>query len=302
MNFEETIKKIKAGTASPDERAFVISRISRADEALNGKSAIDFDKAVEHLRDGTATDVEREYVKAQLDEAMELMRSPVETNKRDGQSDQSEPKIEYFDENEAQKPATIEFDAALEHVQKGIASEQEKLYVMSQTAAANALFSDSSRATSAPVKEASGEDVKKAKKSFKKRYVLIPLCVLIAVIVALGAILGGVFGFAASSANKNIKFDQSQCKQLAIDYVFANQLDIPGVTVAFEKNDLWIDDCEKEFRYNSKNLGESSYYYKITVEGRKFDGLFKYELEVDLLINTKTGNIGVDKTEFDWDR
>ncbi len=292
MNFEEAMRKVKAGTATPEERELVIAKLAQADAALCGKKPIDFDEALAHVQDGTATDEEREYVKAQFEEATSILNaSPAET---------SGEEIADVQPSSEQEDSSIEFEEALEHVQKGTATEQEKLYVKSQTAAANALFNDNSRVRSAFIKEASGEDVRKAKKSFKKRYVFIPLCVLLAVIVALGAILGGVFGYAASSANKNIKYKEAQCKAIAIDYVLAHQ---SYDEVVFEKQDLWIDDCEKEFRYNSKNLGASSYYFEITVEGKKFEAMFEYELEVELRINTTTGNvIEVVKTEFDRDR
>lgn len=236
MNFEEALKRIRAGTATPEEREFVSSRISQAELALSGKKQFDFDEALKHVQDGSATDEEREYVKAQLDEA-------------------------------------------------------------------NAAFGDNSCVNAAPVKEASGDDLKKAKKSFKKRYIFIPVCVLLVVIVALGAILGGVFGYAASSAKQNMKFNEAECRSTAVDYVFANQLLLFG-EIGLTKNDLRIDDVDRQFRFNSKNLAASSYFYEITVEGHKFvqgNRPYALEIEVELLINTVTGNIEVLKKDIDRD-
>ncbi len=235
MNFEEVLKKVKAGTATPEEIEFVQQRVLQARRALSGEPQIDFDEALAHVEDGSATDEERKYVEAQISE----------------------------------------------------------------------FLSDDSRMASAPIKEASGDDVKKAKKSFKKRYIIIPVCVLLVIIVALGAILGGVFGFAASSANKNMKFGLEHCKQSALDYVLANQQNFGVDPGTFKANQIRVEDVDRQFHYNDKKLGSSYYYYEIDVECSALIGAGMrpgvIELEVELRVNTVTGNVELIKYDIDRD-
>ncbi len=252
MNFEEALKKVKAGTASDEEREYVRSRLSAANKTVYGAPAVDFDKALEHMEQGTATEEEISYVKARMEEA----------------------------------DIALSDDAA----QAGLTSAP----------------SNDVRMPAAPVQEASKDDVKQAKKSFKKRYILVPVCVLLVIVVALGAILGGVFGYAASSAKKSMNFDLEHCKQQAIAYVLDNQqsLGVPQ-DVSFGNGQLRVEDVDRQFHYNAKKLDASYYYYEIDVEGRAVisGGIRPYtvELEVELRVNTVTGSVEVIKSDYDVD-
>ena len=318
MNYDEVLKKIREGTATAEERAAFAQRTAEANALLSGKKPLDFDEAITHVEDGTATDEEREYVKAQLDEANSLLRFGA---REDGSLDKSKeipPPYVDFDEVEKEmfgcdeaRPvfeseeirSGIDFEEALEHVQQGTATQQEKLYVKSQVAAAHAFFADDSRRSSAPFKEASGEDVKKAKKSFKMHYVIIPVCVMLVIVLAIGAILGGVFGFAASSAKKNMTLTRDECKQYAIQYVVDNQsLLFSGLDAdAFGTSQLYVDDFDRQFCYNDRNLAASYYSYVVEVKGKLLQDRRVVEIEVELRINSATKGVDVIDRDIDWD-
>ncbi len=321
MNFEEALKKVKAGTATDEERAFVEERISKAQAALTAdEKTLDFDEALAHVQDGTATDEEREYVKSSLADAMSVLSgtSPMQgaheedalenSANEGGEEESAGENAESSDETpENEDESALEFEEALEHVQQGTATERETMYVKSQMAAANAFFSDDFRRSGAPVREASGAEVKKAKKSFKMRYIVIPVCVVLIAILLVGAILGGVFGFAASSAHKNMTIGREESVQLAKQYVLNNQNSIFAELGqdSFNADQLFIEEVERHFNYNEHNLSASYYSYEIEVKGRRFvegGGRKPYvEIEVKVVVNTKTGNSEVIDRDIDWD-
>lgn len=321
MNFEEALKKVKAGTATDEERAFVEARMTEARSALKSKKPLDFDEALAHVQDGTATDEERQYVERQLDDATATLAGGTDTSEKSPESapeERDETALVSDEETElaeeqkydaADGSATIDFEAALDHVQQGTATEQEKLYVRSQIAAANAFFSNDFKRSGAPIKEASGADVKRAKKSFKTRYIFIPVCVVLVVILAVGAILGGVFGYAATSAKQNMKYSAEQCKQLAIDYIVQHQdILIAEPTTVFDANDLYVEhgDVDRHFHYNGNRLAASYYTYEIEVKGtlvfaNGYPHHTQLEIEVKAVVNTMTGNVDIIDRDIDWD-
>ena len=308
MNFEEALKKVKAGTATADERAFVEQRMAEAQCALAGDEPLDFDEALAHVQAGTATDEEREYVKQQLADAAAVLRSDADEDEESEAAPAVEDEYvpeESIEANEGDG-AHVDFEDALEHVQAGTATEQEKLYVTSQMAAANAFFSNDFRRSGAPVREASGAEVKKAKKSFKMRYIIIPVCVVLVAILAVGAILGGVFGFAATSAKNNMTISREECIQTAKMYVFNNQdrLFVGLAENTFGLEQLYIEDVERQFNYNGRNLGASYYSYEIEVKGRAALASERHpilEIEVKVRVNTATRNVEVIDLDSDRD-
>ena len=94
----------------------------------------------------------------------------------------------------------MNFDDAFKHCQEGVATEEEKQFVKEQLAKANEFLKSESIRDESPVKEADVEDVRKAKKKFKWQYIVIPICSIVCVLLVIAAILGGVFGSAASYA------------------------------------------------------------------------------------------------------
>ncbi len=316
MNFDEVLQKVKAGTATDEERAFFEKRMAEARSALSSKRPLDFDEALSHVQDGTATEEEREYVTSRLADATAFLGGSAaeETSEEEVLDEENAAEEDILDESaeeesapENEENSALEFEDALEHVQQGTATEREKLYVKSQMAAANAFFSNDFRRSGAPVREASGAEVKKAKKSFKMRYIVIPLCVVMVVILAVGAILGGVFGFAASSAHKNMTISRDECKQLAKQYVLdrQRQIFVELEQTTFNADQLYIEDDERHFNYNEHDLSASYYSYEIEVKGRLFveGGGRKnvVEIEVKVEVNSKTGNIDVIERDIDWD-
>lgn len=108
----------------------------------------------------------------------------------------------------------MNFDEAFEHCKNGVATEEEKQYVKQQLEKANEFLNSESVREDSPVKEADAEEVKKAKKKFKWQYVVIPVCSLIGVLMAIAAILGGVFGSAASYAKNPLRFQKRNVPSL----------------------------------------------------------------------------------------
>lgn len=181
----------------------------------------------------------------------------------------------------------MDFEEAFAHYKEGTATPEETELVKTEIAKAKAISEliDEERIVvePAPVNEVEKEDVKKAKKQFKHKFVIIALCSFVAFILVAGAILGGVFGFAATSANKSIEYGKEQCVDIAIakfvemynDTKFAG---VPSITA----NDCFVEDVDKDFHVESK-LKNSFYTYEIEIEaiGR----------ECTMRIDTRTGEI-----------
>ncbi len=159
----------------------------------------------------------------------------------------------------------MNFEEALKHCKDGTATQEEKDYVQSQMAMANSMFDDDAHRAAPPVKEATPEEVKKAKKRLKSRYIVIPVVVLVAIVLVVGAILGGVFGYAATAANKNSRIDRNRmiadAKTYAFDVLSKSPMAHPFVT---SEDDLRLESVDKDFRYNPRDIGKSYYTYEIT--------------------------------------
>ena len=158
---------------------------------------------------------------------------------------------------------------------------------------ANAFVADDEKRQSVPVAEASDDDVKKAKKKFKWRYVVIPALSLICTLLAIAAILGGVFGSAASYAKDAAVYKKAACVDIARQkaYEFVTESPTYSFVVVNGKEDFQVDDIEPDFNYNGKNIKSSYYAYIIELEVKRYD--FDIEIEVD----TRTGDCKVIKVD-----
>ena len=187
----------------------------------------------------------------------------------------------------------MNFDDAFKHYQEGVATDEEKQFVKDQLAKANEFLKDESLRESSPVKEADVEEVKKAKKKFKWKYIVIPFCSFVCVLAVVAAILGGVFGSAASYAKKSAQYDKSYCINAAKEAAFEFVNDSPyyGFIAINDKNDFKVDDIDADFNYNGKDLKRSYYTYIVELELKRQD--FKIEIEVD----TRNGNCRVNKVK-----
>lgn len=173
----------------------------------------------------------------------------------------------------------MNFEEAFKHYQNGTATPEEKEYVKSQLDAAKAfseLMDDEGiNVTPAPIAEADIQDVKKAKQQIKTKYVIIPICCIIAIFVAVGAILGGVFGYASSCAKKSMKYSKSDCAMIAKYAVLEIAQDGNGLGLPFVNSidDMQVKKINRDFMYNSSDMKKSYYKYdvKIKVIGCEFD-------------------------------
>ena len=115
----------------------------------------------------------------------------------------------------------MNYDDAFKHYKEGTANDEEKEFVKQEIAKARALASlledDSVSANAAEIKRADAEEIKAAKKEFSWRGMLIGLIAMIVLIVAVGVVLGCVFGAAAGYANDSI----AVTKEAAVEYAKA---------------------------------------------------------------------------------
>lgn len=276
MIFEEAMKHVQDGTATSDEREFVKSQLRLADAALGAQSAFNFDEAVKHVKNGTATEEEKRYVKKRLLEASDALSGRPKLN----------------------------FEEALAHVQNGTATDEEKEFVKREVEEIDSLIDDGTRGKDMPIAAASREQIKRAKKSFKWRYIFVPICSIVAVVLAIGAILGGVFGFAASSATKQMKFDKNACIKAAKDFAIENQHEIFNVDAdTFNASNLTIEEVDRHFYYNDRNIGDSYYIYEIEMEASTLlsDSFHpkKIEIEIKCEVDTRTGAVKLRAYEID---
>lgn len=182
----------------------------------------------------------------------------------------------------------MNFDEAFKHYQDGTASEEEKAYVKEQLKLANDFIADdNAKLSSAPCKEAEKDDVKKAKIKFKWRYIVIPVCTIVAVLLVVGAILGGVFGYSASCAKDSVVYNRYACVEIARDKAFEflknKTISLPYIITSADE--LIIDDVDLEFNYNGRHLDNSYYSYFV-----EFDF---YGVEIELEVDTRTGECKV---------
>ncbi len=178
----------------------------------------------------------------------------------------------------------MNFDEAFKHYQEGTASEEEKAYVKEQLALANEfLADDDAKLSPAPCKEAEDDDVKKAKKTFKWKYIIVPVCTIVAVLLVVAAILGGVFGFAASSAKDSAGYKKYECIEIARDkaFEFLQDATMPMATRIESADELVLDDVDLEFNYNGRHLENSYYSY--------FVEFVFYNVDIELEVDTRTG-------------
>lgn len=177
----------------------------------------------------------------------------------------------------------MNFEDAFNNYKNGTATEEEKAYVKEQICLANALI-DGDEKRGANFVEADAETVKKAKKKFKWQYVVVPLCAFVGTLIAIAAILGGVFGSAASYAKKQIMFDRAACSEIAKAEAFRYQQNGKLATTAQSADDFVVKDTDAEFNYNFHDITTSYYtcYVKLYFEDEK---------AVYIEVDTRTGDV-----------
>lgn len=190
----------------------------------------------------------------------------------------------------------MNYDDAFKHYKEGTANDEEKEFVKQEIAKARALASlledDSVSANAAEIKRADAEEIKAAKKEFSWRGMLIGLVAMIVLIVAVGVVLGCVFGAAAGYANDSIAVTKEAAVEYAKAAAYADATDPNkfGQAVFVGDNTFFLDekysDIDRKFNIEA-NLQQSYYTYSIEVKGYDENG---FEWEYKIGVDTRTGN------------
>lgn len=119
---------------------------------------------------------------------------------------------------------------------------------------------------------------------------------IVALLVIIGAVLGGVFGSAATYAKDAIVYSKAEAAEIATEFAYndaVNRFGFTGsVTDFYAESTREIDD-----RFNFEGDLKSSYYtYKVEVTGWSEDG---WEFEYEISVNSKTGSCSVLELERD---
>ena len=190
----------------------------------------------------------------------------------------------------------MNYDDAFKHYKEGTANDEEKEFVKQEIAKARALASlledDSVSANAAEIKRADAEEIKAAKKEFSWRGMLIGLIAMIVLIVAVGVVLGCVFGAAAGYANDSIAVTKEAAVEYAKAAAYADGTDPSkfGQAVLVGDSTFFLDekysDIDRKFNIEA-NLQQSYYTYSIEVKGYDENG---FEWEYKIGVDTRTGN------------
>lgn len=188
----------------------------------------------------------------------------------------------------------MKFDEAYDKVLKGTATEEEKEFVREQVRKAEQIENLMKAENRAPVTvPADTATIKKARKQMTvKGAGLVLLIVVVALLVVAGAVCGGIFGTAVSSAKKAETIDNVYAEALAetaaVGYIENNR----GSVVV----DTLITDFDKDLEINASRLRDSIYVYYIDVHIMTDDGRI-YDIEV--AVNSGTGHAQV--VDFDME-
>ncbi len=187
----------------------------------------------------------------------------------------------------------MNFDDAFKHYRDGVATDEEKQFVKDQLAKVNEFLQNETFRDESPVKEADAKEVKQAKKKLKWQYIVLPICFFVCMLAIIAAILGGVFGSAASYAKQSAMYSRSTCVDIAKTKAFefvSDSANFSYVNVQ-SKDDFVVDDVDADFNYNGKNLKNSYYTYIVELEVESCD--FEINIEVD----TRNGDSKVIKVK-----
>ena len=182
----------------------------------------------------------------------------------------------------------MNYEEAFRHYREGTATDEEKAFVLDEIAKAKALSSllddEGLTVRPSPIKEAEAKDVKEAKHRLIWKRVLAGLISVVVIFLALGAVLGGVFGAAAFYARDNAVWQKAEVIVVAEEFAVADA----------EARDYVVDRVVSDLprgideRFNiESNLKDSYYSYKVDVTVWTTDG---FELEYEIEVNSHTGS------------
>ena len=128
----------------------------------------------------------------------------------------------------------MNYEDAFKHYREGTATEEEKAFVQEEIAKAKALstlLDDEALAVKpAPIKEADAKEVKEAKHQLIWKRVLAGLLSIVALLVIIGAVLGGVFGSAATYAKDSIVYSKAEAAEIATEFAYNDAVNRFGFT------------------------------------------------------------------------
>ncbi len=177
----------------------------------------------------------------------------------------------------------MNFEEAFKHCQEGTATEEERNYVKSQLDAANSFLDNQPEVMETPIKEAEKKDVKKFKKKLKK-LILTPVLIVLGIVIVAGSVLAGVFGYSATSAKQKVVYDRFTCVDIAIDEAVEwIKYNAPNGNQNIDDTMLRIEDVDRRFIFDNRNLEGSYYVYQVELEYG--------EIDFDIEIDTRTGEL-----------
>lgn len=192
----------------------------------------------------------------------------------------------------------MNFEDSFKHYKDGSATAEEIEYVEEELAKAKALSTllddDALTVTPPALEEADINEVRAAKRQYTLKRIVVSAAAFALTLLIIGAILGGVFGSAASYAKKGIVFNKETCSQLAVDYAYtfaSNGLTLP---YSGSKSEFKVKDIDAKFNFENK-IKKSYYVYRVKIYANI--GLQARVYEVD--VNTKTGMCTIHDVEWD---
>ena len=183
----------------------------------------------------------------------------------------------------------MKFDEAYEKVLNGTATEEEREYVREQVRKAEQIDSILKNEDRAPVtKNVDTETVKKARKQFTvKGALIVIMIVMLCMIIVAGAVCGGVFGTAVSSAKKADLVSAEEARLIAENTAVKRVSESETGTLTPD-----VVDIDKELEIAPK-LTDSVYVYSFDI--KIMADRWIYEIEVE--VNAQTGYAAI--TDFD---
>ncbi len=191
----------------------------------------------------------------------------------------------------------MNFEDAFKHYREGTATPEEKDYVLDELAKAkafsNLLDDEGINVTPAPIAQSDIKEIKAAKKQLKYKWLMMAVYTVLAVVVVLGAVLGGVFGMSAKYAKDNMNLSKTDCAAVAraeaLAFIEQKQSDdYNGVDkwmwVGVLEGDIRLDDCDEELNMRA-NLKDCYYTYKVEFDIAGKNTSLQYE------VNSVTGSV-----------
>ncbi len=190
----------------------------------------------------------------------------------------------------------MRFDELYEKYLNNECTDEEKAFVEGELAKAM-IVNEAVNGRKVELKPAEDAKIKKVKKKFGWKMLLTAFIVTVAVLlVATGAVLGGVFGTAVGSAKKSDALGMDKASEQAADFVYA-YLTGNGY-YSGTKEAMVVKDKEREFKMTTP-LKNSVYVYEFEILAYGANGDV-YEVEVEL--NSATGKCEIVDIDYEGSR